>query len=88
MSGPGDAADTQNPDRHAGAHASIGRLKRLAAEFETANPAIGLAEGRGAFEQLLLEILTAVGWRGEQRRLRHDDQDGLGAGIHHGEAHG
>jgi hypothetical protein len=32
-------------------------------------PSIGLAEGAGAFEQLLLEILAAVGWRGEQRRL-------------------
>ncbi len=69
MSGPRDAADTRNQDGHAGAHASVDRLKRLAAEFETVNPSIKLAEGIGAFEQLLLEILTAVGWRGDQRRL-------------------
>ena len=59
----------QNSDGLAGAHASIDRLKRLVAEFDAVNPSIGQADGRGAFEQLLLEILAAVGWRGEQRRL-------------------
>jgi ABC-type bacteriocin/lantibiotic exporter with double-glycine peptidase domain len=48
---------------------AIGRLKKLAAEFETVRPSIGLADSAGPFEQLLLEILAAVGWRGEQRRL-------------------
>ena len=67
MSGPSDDADTPNQDGHAGAHASVDRLKRLAAEFRTVSPSIKLAEGTGAFEQLLLEILTAVGWRGDQR---------------------
>ena len=65
MSGPSDAG-AQNFGGHVGA---LGRLKRLAAEFETVNPSIGPAEDTGAFEQLLLEILAAVGWRGEQRRL-------------------
>ena len=69
MSGPGDAVNAQNPDGHAVANAAIGRLKQLAAEFETVNRSVGLTEGTGAFEQLLLEILAAVGWRGEQRRL-------------------
>jgi ATP-binding cassette subfamily C protein LapB len=66
MNGPSDDADAQNVGEHVGA---LGRLKRLAAEFETVNPSIGPAEGTGAFEELLLEILAAVGWRGEQRRL-------------------
>src|SRR3990170_522824 len=69
MSGPRDSADAQNPNEHAGANPSMGRLERLAAEFENANSSIGPVEGTGAFEQLLLEILAAVGWRGEQRRL-------------------
>ena len=66
MSGRSDAADAQNLGGHLGA---LGRLKRLAAEFKTVNPSIGPAGEAGAFEQLLLEILAAVGWRGEQRRL-------------------
>ncbi|MEI9899802.1 MAG: hypothetical protein WDN31_06225 [Hyphomicrobium sp.] len=35
----------------------------------TGRQTIGLAEDAGPFERLLLEILHAVGWRGEQRRL-------------------
>ena len=66
MSGPSDAADAQNLGGHVGA---LDRLKRLAAEFKAVNPSIGSAGAAGAFEQLLLEILAAVGWRGEQRRL-------------------
>jgi ATP-binding cassette subfamily C protein LapB len=41
----------------------------LAAKLAIAPPPIPLAVGPGLFEQMLLEILTAVGWRGEQRRL-------------------
>src|SRR5437867_2015984 len=59
----------RNSDGLAGAHASIGRLKRLIVEFDAVNPSIGQADGKGAFEKLLLEILAAVGWRGERRRL-------------------
>ena len=66
MSMRSDAADAQNLGGHIGA---LDRLKRLAGEFNTVNPSIGPAGASGAFEQLLLEILAAVGWRGEQRRL-------------------
>lgn len=69
MSQPNDPLHGLVPDGQPAVHASIGRLKALAAEFETARPSIELMEHTGAFEQLLLEILTAVGWRGEQRRV-------------------
>ena len=36
---------------------------------ETDQHNIGLAEGASTFDQLLLEILAAVGWQGEHRRL-------------------
>jgi ABC-type bacteriocin/lantibiotic exporter with double-glycine peptidase domain len=36
---------------------------------DAGNQSIGLADDAGPFERMLLEILLAVGWRGEQRRL-------------------
>ena len=59
----------QNSDGLAGAHASIGRLKRLVAEFDAVNPSIGQADCRSAFEKLLLEILAAVEWREGQATI-------------------
>lgn len=40
-----------------------------AATAETEHHSIALAQGASTFDQLLLEILAAVGWRGEHRRL-------------------
>lgn len=67
MTWPSDSDPLQNADAGARTHAAVGGHAWRAAE--AAKPSIGLAEGAGAYDQLLLEILKAVGWRGDHRRL-------------------
>jgi ABC-type bacteriocin/lantibiotic exporter with double-glycine peptidase domain len=66
---PAGPAEPQTADARAETQFSFAGPIRRAAGSETGKHSIGLAEGAGPFEQMLLEILLAVGWRGEQRRL-------------------
>jgi len=61
-------ADPANP-KSAEPKFSFASSIRRAPGAETEKQSIGLAKGAGPFEEMLLQILLAVGWRGEQRRL-------------------
>ncbi len=61
--------DPQSAPVREGTQFSFAGPIRRAAASESGKHSIGLAEGAGPYEQMLLEILQAVGWRGEQRRL-------------------
>jgi ATP-binding cassette, subfamily C, bacterial LapB len=57
------------PAAHA-ANAVLDLQQRLAAEFgPPRGDSRGLTEATGPFERMLCEILTSIGWQGEQRRL-------------------
>jgi ABC-type bacteriocin/lantibiotic exporter with double-glycine peptidase domain len=66
---PADPIDPQSAPAREGTQFSFAGPIRHAAGVESGKQSIGLAEGAGPYEQMLLEILLAVGWRGEQRRL-------------------
>ncbi|MDP1909894.1 MAG: hypothetical protein Q8K85_16465, partial [Hyphomicrobium sp.] len=59
----------EGANAHRGAQFTFAGPERRTAGAETGRQSIGLSEDAGPFERFLLEILHAVGWRGEQRRL-------------------
>jgi ATP-binding cassette, subfamily C, bacterial LapB len=61
--------EPQNAPVREGTQFSFAGPVRRAVGSESGKQSIGLAEGAGPYEQMLLEILLAVAWRGEQRRL-------------------
>jgi ATP-binding cassette subfamily C protein LapB len=58
------------PDEAEGvAYHAFEYVDHVASAEDAQHRSIALSEGASAFDQLLLEILAAVGWRGEHRRL-------------------
>jgi ABC-type bacteriocin/lantibiotic exporter with double-glycine peptidase domain len=70
MNGPPPRIDHEDAPAARAANAVLDLQQRLAAEFGSPlDDPSGLTDATGPFERMLSEILTSIGWQGEQRRL-------------------